>query len=42
MKVLIAALATETNTFSPMPTRRLALAEGGMVSRDATQLLIST
>lgn len=36
MKLLIACLATETNTFSPMPTGRLAF-EAGMVSREATQ-----
>jgi len=36
MKLLIACLATETNTFSPMPTGRLAF-EAGMVARDATQ-----
>jgi microcystin degradation protein MlrC len=37
MKVLIAALATETNTFSPIPTGRLSF-ETGMVTRTATQL----
>ncbi|MCE8539989.1 M81 family metallopeptidase [Ruegeria pomeroyi] len=36
MKLLIACLATETNTFSPMPTGRLAF-EAGMVSREATR-----
>jgi microcystin degradation protein MlrC len=35
MKLMIAALATETNTFSPMPTGRLAF-EAAMVARDAT------
>jgi microcystin degradation protein MlrC len=35
MKLLIACLATETNTFSPMPTGRLAF-EAAMVSRQAT------
>ena len=35
MKLLIACLATETNTFSPMPTGRLAF-EAAMVSREAT------
>nr|WP_255455782.1 M81 family metallopeptidase [Ruegeria sp. PrR005] len=34
--MLIACLATETNTFSPMPTGRLAF-EAGMVSREATR-----
>lgn len=37
MKLLIACLATETNTFSPMPTGRLAF-EAAMVSREATKL----
>ena len=36
MKVLIAGLATETNTFSPMPTGRLAF-ESTMVTREATR-----
>ncbi|MCY4314973.1 MAG: M81 family metallopeptidase [Roseovarius sp.] len=36
MKLLIACLATETNTFSPMPTGRKAF-EAAMVSRKATQ-----
>ena len=36
MKLLIACLATETNTFSPMPTGRLAF-EAAMVSRAATK-----
>lgn len=36
MKVLIAGLATETNTFSPIPTGRLAF-ESAMVSREATK-----
>ncbi|MCE8523588.1 M81 family metallopeptidase [Ruegeria sp. 1NDH52C] len=36
MKLLIACLATETNTFSPMPTGRLAF-EASMVSREATR-----
>lgn len=35
MKLLVACLATETNTFSPMLTGRLAF-EAGMVSREAT------
>lgn len=35
MKVLIAGLATETNTFSPIPTGRLAF-EDAFVSRKAT------
>ncbi|MEX0283101.1 MAG: M81 family metallopeptidase [Paracoccaceae bacterium] len=35
MKVLIAGLATETNTFSPIPTGRLAF-ESAFVSREAT------
>lgn len=35
MKVLIAGLATETNTFSPMPTGTLAFEEL-FVSRSAT------
>jgi microcystin degradation protein MlrC len=35
MKLLIACLATETNTFSPMPTGRLAF-EAAMVTRAAT------
>lgn len=37
MKLLIACLATETNTFSPMPTGRRAF-EAGLVSREATQI----
>ena len=36
MKVLIACLATETNSFSPIPTGRLAFEEA-MVSREATK-----
>lgn len=36
MKLLIACLATETNTFSPIPTGRLAF-EAAMVSREATR-----
>jgi len=36
MKLLIACLATETNTFSPMPTGRNAF-EATMVTRHATQ-----
>lgn len=36
MKLMIAALATETNTFSPMPTGRLAF-EAGMITREATE-----
>ena len=36
MKLLIAALATETNTFSPMPTGRLAF-ENTMVTREGTK-----
>jgi microcystin degradation protein MlrC len=36
MKLLIACLATETNTFSPIPTGRLAF-EATMVSREATK-----
>jgi microcystin degradation protein MlrC len=36
MKVLIAGLATETNSFSPIPTGRLAFEES-FVSRTATQ-----
>ena len=36
MKLLIAGLATETNTFSPMPTGRLAF-ESVMVTRQATK-----
>jgi microcystin degradation protein MlrC len=36
MKLLIACLATETNTFSPMPTGRRAF-EAGIVSRTATR-----
>ncbi|MCY4290296.1 MAG: M81 family metallopeptidase [Roseovarius sp.] len=36
MKLLIACLATETNTFSPMPTGRKAF-EAAMVSRKATR-----
>jgi len=36
MKILIAGLATETNSFSPIPTGRLAF-EGTFVSRKATQ-----
>jgi microcystin degradation protein MlrC len=35
MKLLIAGLATETNTFSPIPTGRLAF-EAAMVTRTAT------
>ena len=35
MKLLIAGLATETNSFSPIPTGRLAFEEG-FVGRDAT------
>ncbi|MGX9349730.1 M81 family metallopeptidase [Shimia sp. W99] len=37
MKLLIACLATETNTFSPMPTGRLAF-DAAMISREATKL----
>lgn len=37
MKLLIATLATETNTFSPMPTGRHAF-ENTFVSREATKL----
>lgn len=37
MKLLIAGLATETNTFSPMPTGRLAF-ESTFVTRSATEL----
>ena len=37
MKLLIACLATETNTFSPMPTGRNAF-ENTFVSREATNL----
>ncbi|MCE8538106.1 M81 family metallopeptidase [Ruegeria pomeroyi] len=36
MKMLIACLATETNTFSPMPTGRNAF-EASMVTREATR-----
>ena len=36
MKLMIAALATETNTFSPMPTGRLAF-EAGMLTREASR-----
>ncbi|MFK7836220.1 MAG: M81 family metallopeptidase [Sulfitobacter sp.] len=36
MKILIAGLATETNSFSPIPTGRLAF-EDSFVSRQATQ-----
>lgn len=36
MKLLIACLATETNTFSPIPSGRLAY-EAAMVSREATR-----
>jgi len=36
MKVLIAGLATETNSFSPIPTGRLAF-EDAMVTRKATE-----
>ncbi|MFC3615632.1 M81 family metallopeptidase [Lutimaribacter marinistellae] len=36
MKLLIACLATETNTFSPMPTGQLAF-ESVMVTREATK-----
>ncbi|THD71628.1 M81 family peptidase [Thalassobius vesicularis] len=36
MKLMIAGLATETNTFSPMPTGRLAF-EAAMVTREATR-----
>jgi microcystin degradation protein MlrC len=37
MKLMIACLATETNTFSPIPTGRLAFEEG-LVTREATAL----
>lgn len=37
MKVMIAALMTETNTFSPIPTGTLSF-EAGLVSREATRL----
>ena len=37
MKVLIACLATETNSFAPIPTGRLAF-ESSMVTREATKL----
>lgn len=36
MKIMIAGLATETNTFSPMPTGRLAF-QAGMITREATK-----
>jgi len=36
MKLMIAALATETNTFSPMPTGRLAF-DATMITREATK-----
>ncbi len=37
MKVFIAGLATETNTFSPLPTGELAFAEGPVYHGDATR-----
>lgn len=36
MKILIAGLSTETNSFSPLPTGRLAFEEGGLYRGDAT------
>ncbi len=37
MKVLIAALATETNTFSPIPTGEFGFRETGLFRGDATR-----
>lgn len=37
MKVFIAALATETNSFSPLPTGMAGFHEGGMFHGDATR-----
>src|ERR1700712_2237574 len=37
MKLFIAALDTETNTFSPIPTGHLAFAEAFVAHGDATQ-----
>lgn len=41
MKVLIAALITETNSFSPLPTGRIAFEESGVFHGDATQHPVS-
>jgi len=41
MKLLIAGLATETNSFSPMPTGRLSFEEGGIFHGDATRHPVS-
>lgn len=37
MRVFIAGMATETNSFSPLPTGAAAFAEGGMFRGDATR-----
>ncbi|OJU36658.1 MAG: microcystin LR degradation protein MlrC-like protein [Rhizobiales bacterium 68-8] len=37
MKVFIASLSTETNSFSPLPTGRLGFEEGGVAHGDATR-----
>lgn len=37
MKVFIASLSTETNSFSPLPTGRLSFEEGGVAHGDATR-----
>ncbi|MFP4274027.1 MAG: M81 family metallopeptidase [Paracoccaceae bacterium] len=41
MKLLIAGLATETNSFSPMPTGRQSFEEGGLFHGDATRHPVS-
>lgn len=37
MKLFIASLSTETNSFSPLPTGRLSFEEGGVAHGDATR-----
>jgi microcystin degradation protein MlrC len=37
MKLFIAGLTTETNSFSPMPTGRASFEEGGIFHGDATR-----
>jgi microcystin degradation protein MlrC len=37
MKIFIASISTETNSFSPLPTGRLSFEEGGIAHGDATK-----
>jgi microcystin degradation protein MlrC len=37
MKLFVAGLDTETNTFAPIPTGRRAFDEGFIANRDATR-----